>query len=207
MSHLPWKGFYTGTCPAQTVCGARICADRGFPGTSSRTPAPTAILWAILPPTIPRALTYYGGYQPPYLQPPMPDQLAQLRQQQYQPMQASPQPAPLPQQGQPGIVWVPNETAAHEYLVAPNNAVALWDSNSPTIYLKQADASGKPSMKIYDLVERNAAKSPVPVPQAPEVEYATKEELNALAARLDAMASKETPKPAKKPAKEEAENG
>ena len=31
------------------------------------------------------------------------------------------------------------------YLVAPNSAVALWDSNSPTIYLKQADASGKPS--------------------------------------------------------------
>lgn len=137
----------------------------------------------------------YYGYQPyqPY-QPPMADQLAQLRQNQFQPIQ--------PQQAQPSIVWVQNEMEAANYLVAPNSAVTLWDSNSPVVYLKQADASGKPSMKIYDLVERT--QRPVQAPQASAVEYATKEELAALAARLDALAS---PKPATKKAaaKEDAE--
>ena len=71
------------------------------------------------------------------------------------------------------------------YPIAPNNAVTLWDSNAPVIYLKQADASGKPSMKIYDLVERNSR--PVQATVAPPVEYATKDELAALAARLHAI--------------------
>jgi hypothetical protein len=133
---------------------------------------------------------YYGGYQPPYYQPPMQDQLAQLRQQ-YQ---------PVPQQpAQPGqnIVWVNGEQEAMGYLVAPNSAVALWDSNSPTIYLKQADASGKPSIKIYDLVERTSG--PRTPQQATGTEFATKVELQALAARLDALTAKED-----KPAKEDA---
>lgn len=84
------------------------------------------------------------------------------------------------------------------YLVAPNSAVALWDSNSPTIYLKQADASGKPSIKIYDLVERTSG--PRTPQQAAGAEFATKAELQALAARLDALTAKES-----KPAKENAE--
>ena len=127
----------------------------------------------------------YPYYYQPY-QPPMADQLMQLRQNQFQPMQ---QPA---QQQSPSIVWVQSEMEAASYPVAPNNAVTLWDSNSPVVYLKQADASGKPSMKIYDLVERNSR--PVQAPVAPAVEYATKDELAALAARLDALtAIKEAP--------------
>ena len=61
----------------------------------------------------------------------------------------------------------------------------LWDSNSPTIYLKQADASGKPSLKVYDLVERNAPAAASAAPQAVSVEYATKQDLEALAARVE----------------------
>ena len=144
------------------------------------------------------AYSYYP-YQPNYFQPPMPDQLAQLRQQQYQPMQQ------MTQQQAPSIVWVQSEMEAANYLVAPNSAVTLWDSNSPVVYLKQADASGKPSMKIYDLVERT--QRPAQPPQPQRVEYATKEELKALAARLDALTVKETPTKvtAKKTVKEEAE--
>ena len=127
-------------------------------------------------------MTYpYYGYQPyPSYQPPVPDQLAQLRQQQYQPpMQQAAQ--------QPSIQWVSSERAAYEYLVAPNSAVALWDSSAPVVYLKQADASGKPSMKVYDLVERTAQ-----APEArPGVEYVTRQEFEALAARLDALAKGE----------------
>lgn len=142
---------------------------------------------------------YYQPYQP--YQPPMADQLMQLRQNQYQPnMQQVPQ-----QQATPSIVWVQNEMEAANYLVAPNSAVTLWDSNSPVVYLKQADASGKPSMKIYDLVERT--QRPAQPPQPQRVEYATKEELKALAARLDALTVKETPAKVttKKTVKEEAE--
>lgn len=76
-----------------------------------------------------------------------------------------------PQQNQ-SILWVRNEQEAAMYPVAPNNAVVLWDSSSPVIYLKQADASGKPNMKTYDLVERAAEQ---------QDSYATKSELAALA--------------------------
>lgn len=139
----------------------------------------------------------YYQYQPNYFQPPMADQLMQLRQNQYQP-----NPQQIPQQQSPSIVWVQNEMEAVNYLVAPNSAVTLWDSNAPVVYLKQADASGKPSMKIYDLVERT--QRPV---QAPAVEYAPLSRLEALEARLNELtAIKETPKTAKRTTtKEDAE--
>lgn len=124
---------------------------------------------------------YYAGYQPMYYQPPMPDQLAQLRGSQFQPAQQ-------PQQAQPSIVWVQNEMEAANYLVAPNSAVTLWDSNAPVVYLKQADASGKPSMKTYDLVERTQRSAQTPA--APSIEYATKQDLEALAARVEALTAK-----------------
>ena len=143
----------------------------------------------------------YYGYQPyqPY-QPPMADQLMQLRQNQYQPNMQQ-----VPQQQAPSIVWVQNEMEAANYLVAPNSAVTLWDSNAPVVYLKQADASGKPSMKIYDLVER--IQRPAQTPQAPTVEYAPLSRLEALEARLNELAAvKEAPKATKKTnTKEDAE--
>ena len=142
----------------------------------------------------------YYGYQPYQMyQPPMADQLMQLRQNQYQPnMQQA-------QQASPSIVWVQNEMEATNYLVAPNSAVTLWDSNSPVVYLKQADASGKPSMKIYDLVERT--QRPVQPPKTPAIEYAPLSRLEALEARLNELtAVKESSKAAKRTTtKEDAE--
>ena len=55
--------------------------------------------------------------------------------------------ASAPAQNQNSIIWVNGDKEASAYPVAPNNAVALWDSENPTIYLKQADASGRPSNK------------------------------------------------------------
>lgn len=133
---------------------------------------------------------YTGPYQMYYPQAPMQDQLGQLRQNQYMPMQNMQQ---VPQQqASSSIVWVHSEMEASGYPVAPNSAVTLWDSSAPVVYLKQADASGKPSMKIYDLVERD--QRPAQPVQAPAVEYATRAELEALAARLDAMAGIKTEK-------------
>ena len=60
----------------------------------------------------------------------------------------------LQQPQQTSIIWVSGDKEAAMYPVAPNNAVTLWSQSEPVVYLKQADASGKPVMKIYDLVER-----------------------------------------------------
>ena len=51
-------------------------------------------------------------------------------------------------------MWVDGIEEANNFYVAPNNAVQLWDKNSPCIYKKSADAAGKPTMQIFDLVER-----------------------------------------------------
>jgi hypothetical protein len=57
-----------------------------------------------------------------------------------------------------GIIWVQGESGAKSYLVAPNCTVQLWDSESQTIYIKSADASGMPSIKILDYTIRNDQK-------------------------------------------------
>lgn len=101
-----------------------------------------------------------------------------------------------------GIIWVQGEAGAKAYLVAPGNTVQLWDSESQTIYLKSADMSGMPSMRILDYTERNTAQPPKPKePQIDLTQFITRDELeNILAERL-----KRPAKAAK--VKEETENG
>ena len=121
----------------------------------------------------------YGGYQPaPYYPGPVPDQLAQMRQQQMiqppvQPMQANPIQQPAPQNG--GINWVGSKTDADNWPIAPGCAVALWDSNNPVISLRQADSTGKPSTKVYDLVERT--DNPAPQQSAPQIDLILSQDL------------------------------
>lgn len=106
----------------------------------------------------------YAGYQFP----------------QYQ-QQVQPQPQ-VQQQNPSSILWVRNSNEAAMYPVAPNNAVVLWDSGSPVIYLKKADASGKPTMQTFDLVERaEPISEPQKVSESNSPDYATKAELGALA--------------------------
>lgn len=76
-----------------------------------------------------------------------------------------------------GPIWIQGEAAAKSYLVAPGATVALWDSESQTIYLKSADASGMPSMRVLDYTIRGAAPAHNPVSGA---EYATKADLEEL---------------------------
>lgn len=124
------------------------------------------------------------NYYPTYYQPPMADQLTQYRQQQYTMPQAAPQPQPSP------ILWVQGEEGAKAYMVAPGTSVLLMDSESSSFYIKSTDASGMPQpLRIFDYTERAAnAKAPV----IPSADYVTREEFNALAARIDALNSKET---------------
>lgn len=152
-----------------------------------------------------------GGYYPP---PPVPDQLAQLRSGQFQQPQMN-QTIPQPNQPQQivppaqstsnnsNIIWVNNEKEADDFLVAPNNAVVLWDANQPVVYVKQADATGKPTKEIYDLVKRtpiNATTIPV---NTSGVEYATVDMVEALEAKFDAFTAKK--QTTKKTAKEDEE--
>lgn len=142
------------------------------------------------------AFTPYG-YQNPYYPQPMPDTLMQMRQQQM-PMMQTPQ-APQNPIAQGGVQWVSGEQEARNWMIAPNAAVALWDSTAPTVYLKQADASGKPSLKIYDLTER--AETRPKAPQTPVVEFVTREEFERLAAIVGEIKGREKEKKVK-----EAEN-
>lgn len=130
------------------------------------------------------AYPYYQPYQNFYQ--PMPDP-AQMR----QPVM---QQAPIQQQPvqQGGVQWVGGELEARNYLIAPNSAVALWDSTAPRVYLKQADASGKPSLKAYDLVERT--ETAPEATQAPAVSYVTRAEFDELAAAVREMRGKKEKK-------------
>ena len=97
----------------------------------------------------------------------------------YQPMYPQyQQPAQNTQQN--GIIWVQGEAAAKSYLVAPGQTVQLWDSEEKVIYLKSADASGMPSMKMLDYTIRGEA-------EAKPTEYATKEDLAALSERIEKL--------------------
>lgn len=58
-----------------------------------------------------------------------------------------------PQQQNTGIIWVQGEEAAKAYLVAPNSTVTLWDAEKQKIYIKSADASGMPSMRVISWQE------------------------------------------------------
>lgn len=107
----------------------------------------------------------------------------------YQPMYQQPmyqqiQPQ-IQQTAQPSsLMWVGSYAEAQAYPVAPNNAVALWDSSSPAIYLKQADASGRPTLKVFDIVERTESVSPK---DGKVADYATKDDLAAFGASLEAI--------------------
>ena len=79
------------------------------------------------------------------------------------------------------IIWVSGSQEASMYPIAPNNAVTLWDKSGKTVYVKSADATGKPNMIVYDLVQR--AESPsdsVSNSDSKLPTYASKDELDAI---------------------------
>lgn len=157
----------------------------------------------------------YPGYQPaPYYPGPVPDQLAQLRQNQMQqPMMQGPQmgqqiqyqqqpmfaPQPFPYSCE--VIWISSEKEAADYIVAKNSAVALWDKNNSVLYLKETDASGQPHMDIFDLSKRGGEKPAQTSPQIDWDKIVTWDKLDEyLAERL-----KRPSKPVK--TKEDADNG
>lgn len=171
----------------------------------------------------------YGNYAPFYrtgyfnpMQTPMMPNMVDNQNQFAQPYQA---PAPMPNtapiqnpvapttQATNDIIWVQGEAGAKAYLVAPNNTVTLWDSESPTIYIKTADVNGIPSMRILDFTERtiNAPKTPEEHVCKCGEKFATIDAFNALqsdfeklTARFEEIIASTNAKPKK--SKENADN-
>lgn len=109
----------------------------------------------------------------------------------YQPTQLYYQPNYQPVQNTPqnqnnGIIWVQGIAGAKSYLTAPNTTVQLWDSEAQVIYLKSADASGMPSMKILDYTIRENDQPVTAQSLAQNDErYVTKEELKTFRESLE----------------------
>ena len=155
------------------------------------------------------------GYQHPYYgsQPPMPDNLAQLRMNANQMQNAVTQPS-MPsqsvQQQSSQIIWVSGEAGAKSYLVAPGNTVMLLDAENSVFYLKSADASGMPlPLRIFDYKERTttaqqAFGGSVTAESVNLDNFVTRKEFDELKASI---ASQPTPKKTKNNLTEDAENG
>jgi hypothetical protein len=155
------------------------------------------------------------GYQYPYYgtQPPMPDNLAQLRMNANQVQNAVVQPSmpsqPMQQQSSQ-IIWVSGEAGAKSYLVAPGNTVMLLDAENSVFYLKSADASGMPlPLRIFDYKERTttaqqAFGGSVTAESVNPDNFVTRKEFDELKASI---ASQPIPKKSKNNLTEDAENG
>lgn len=92
-----------------------------------------------------------------------------------------------------GIIWVQGEAGAKSYLIAPNTTIPLWDAENQVIYLKSADNSGMPNIKILDYTirdTRTAQNSPLDTPTDKTIDYATKSEIDALKREIEALQRK-----------------
>ena len=95
----------------------------------------------------------------------------------YYPQQTQPQQPQPPQQTQ-SLIWVQGEAGAKSYLVAPNSTVTLWDSESHTIYIKSADATGMPSIRTLDYTIRGNEERMA-------VNYVTMDDFDAVKKEID----------------------
>ena len=126
----------------------------------------------------------------PQYQQPLQQQIPQMPQMQQQPQTT-------------GIIWGSGEAGARGYMVAPNTTVQLWDSDQQVIYLKSADASGMPSLKILDYTIRDQApkNTPMSVSNVAAVnpsDYVTKTEFDDLKMKFEAFCAKKPVKQQKK---------
>ena len=121
-------------------------------------------------------MAYYNGfpatYQPYYAQP------YTNVQQQNQNVQPS---------VQGGRIWVQGEAGAKSYLVAPNSTVDLWDSESPVIYIKSADASGMPTIKVLDYTVRDSNKT---IAEVKTANYATNGDIEKINGEIEMLKTK-----------------
>lgn len=119
-----------------------------------------------------------AGYQPMYYP----------QQNQVQGTQMSLPNQPQQPQINNGIIWVQGEAAAKSYPIAPNSSVPLWDSEANVIYIKSADMSGMPSIKVLDYTMRDVAPRTSEI--QPQMDFATKDDVESLKGEISALKSK-----------------
>lgn len=123
-------------------------------------------------------MAYNNGFPMSY-----PQYTQQYPQQFQQPISTPQQQMQQQQPVQQGsLIWVSGEAGAKAYLVAPNTTVQLWDSGENVVYIKSADASGMPSMKILDYTIRDSGSQRSDSQE--NENFATKKELRALEEKI-----------------------
>lgn len=81
------------------------------------------------------------------------------------------QDSPPPSKPSLQVPWVNGEVGAQAYLVAPNTAVLLMDSDNPIFYIKTSDQSGKAIIQAFKYEEISVSPQ-----QKKETTYVTREE-------------------------------
>lgn len=138
-----------------------------------------------------------GGYQTvpnqwyPYYQTPTSTQMTSMNQMQ-QPQQPVQNNQPT---GNQGFVWVQGEAGAKAYPVAAGNSVLLMDSESPVLYMKSTDISGRPlPIETYDLVKREdrpvIPQSTVQHVQQPQIDLSQYVKTSDLEAKVEEIVNK-----------------
>ena len=86
------------------------------------------------------------------------------------------------------LIWVQGEAGAKSYMVAPNQTVVLWDSEQDAVYIKSADASGMPSIKVLDYTIRDNGAQKAEI--LAQKDFATKDDVELLRKEINALKSK-----------------
>ena len=94
----------------------------------------------------------------------------------YQPFQSYPQNYPQIQPQQNGVTWVQGIEGAKAHSVPAGQSALLMDSEGDCFYLKTADQSGMPTLRVFDYKER--INTPPEPKNADLSEFITKEELS-----------------------------
>ena len=92
-----------------------------------------------------------------------------------------------------GIQWVQGEAGAKAFSVGAGQSMLLMDSEGSTFYIKTCDASGMPSLRIFDYTERTAQNART-VPQSTPIDtslFVTRAELDERLAALTAPVTRE----------------
>lgn len=106
---------------------------------------------------------------------------------QYSQMSPTPMSGTSPQQNN-GMIWIQGVESAKAFQVAPNSTVVLWDSEQQCCYIKSADASGMPSMRILDYTIRSEApRTAQNALYGNNTDIPTRQDLNAMQGQIDAL--------------------
>lgn len=102
-----------------------------------------------------------------------------------------------PRQATNTYAFVNGLEGAKSFIVQPNQTVLLMDSDQPVCYMKNANGIGQSSLRYFKLVEvsendiRNLSNPTPANPNLnPPVEYATKDDIKSIIARLEKLEPK-----------------